>query len=94
MPCVGYMRNFLANFGVPLMIMLWTALSYGVPNNVPSGVPRRLFSPYPWDSDSLHPWTIAKVLSFFYLNLHCFFSKTQVFQKNNYVTSNLILHPT
>ncbi|CAO2815307.1 unnamed protein product [Amaranthus hypochondriacus] len=56
----GYIRNFVANFGVPLMIVVWTALSYGVPTKVPSGVPRRLFSPHPWDSDSLHPWTIAK----------------------------------
>ena len=44
------------------MIVVWTALSYGVPSKVPSGVPRRLFSPHPWDSDSLHPWTIAKVI--------------------------------
>ncbi|XP_021848193.2 boron transporter 4-like [Spinacia oleracea] len=56
----GYIRNFIANFGVPLMVLGWTALSYGVPGKVPDGVPRRLFSPHPWDTDSLHPWTIAK----------------------------------
>uniref|UniRef100_A0A803LEH2 Bicarbonate transporter-like transmembrane domain-containing protein n=1 Tax=Chenopodium quinoa TaxID=63459 RepID=A0A803LEH2_CHEQI len=56
----GCIRNFIANFGVPLIVLGWTALSYGVPSKVPSEVPRRLFSPHPWDTDSLHPWTIAK----------------------------------
>ncbi|KAL2932397.1 Boron transporter 4, partial [Bienertia sinuspersici] len=42
------------------VVLGWTALSYAIPSQVPSGVPRRLFSPHPWDSDSLHPWTITK----------------------------------
>lgn len=45
------------------MVLLWTALSYSVPGKVPSGVPRRLFSPLPWDSESLHHWTVMKVYS-------------------------------
>uniref|UniRef100_A0A803LN65 Bicarbonate transporter-like transmembrane domain-containing protein n=1 Tax=Chenopodium quinoa TaxID=63459 RepID=A0A803LN65_CHEQI len=56
----GCIRNFIANFEVPLIVLGWTSLSYGVPSKVPSEVPRRLFSPHPWDTDSLHPWTIAK----------------------------------
>ncbi|XP_074287772.1 boron transporter 4-like [Silene latifolia] len=59
----GRIRNFIAEFGVPLMVIVWTAISYAVPGKVPSGVPRRLFSPQPWDSDSLHPWTIAKKMA-------------------------------
>ncbi|CAI9094491.1 OLC1v1030240C1 [Oldenlandia corymbosa var. corymbosa] len=56
----GWLRSFIADYGVPLMILLWTALSYGVPKNVPSGVPRRLFSPLPWDPQSLHHWSVMK----------------------------------
>ncbi|KAL2932396.1 Boron transporter 4 [Bienertia sinuspersici] len=53
----GLIRNFIANFGVPMMVVAWAGLSYAIPSKVPSGVPRRLFSPHPWNSwDS---WTIA-----------------------------------
>lgn len=53
-------RNFIADFGVPLMVVSWSALSYAVPIGVPSGVPRRLFSPNPWHYEALHFWTITK----------------------------------
>ncbi|GAB4842045.1 Boron transporter 4 [Ancistrocladus abbreviatus] len=43
----------VAEYGVPLMVVIWTALSFTVPLKVPSGVPRRLFSPLLWDSKSL-----------------------------------------
>ncbi|KAI5669498.1 hypothetical protein M9H77_19351 [Catharanthus roseus] len=56
----GWVRSFLADYGVPLMVVLWTALSYSVPGKVPSGVPRRLFSPLPWEPASLHHWTVTK----------------------------------
>lgn len=56
----GWFRSFIADYGVPLMVVVWTALSFAVPSKVPSGVPRRLFSPLPWDSKSLHHWTVAK----------------------------------
>ncbi|WCJ40630.1 HCO3- transporter family [Euphorbia peplus] len=56
----GFLRSFIADYGVPLMVIVWTALSYSVPSKVPSGVPRRLFSPLPWDSASLHHWTVIK----------------------------------
>ncbi|XP_010691191.2 boron transporter 4 [Beta vulgaris subsp. vulgaris] len=46
----GFIRNFIANFGVPMLILVWAGLSYAVPSKVPSGVPRRLFSPHPWHS--------------------------------------------
>ncbi|KAJ6963372.1 boron transporter 4 isoform X2 [Populus alba x Populus x berolinensis] len=42
------------------MVVAWTGLSFSTPSKVPSGVPRRLFSPLPWDSASLHHWTVIK----------------------------------
>ncbi|XP_052175899.1 boron transporter 4-like isoform X2 [Diospyros lotus] len=56
----GWLRGFIADYGVPLMVVVWTALSFSVPNKVPSGVPRRLFSPLPWESASLYHWTVIK----------------------------------
>ncbi|KAL0429809.1 UNVERIFIED_CONTAM: Boron transporter 4 [Sesamum radiatum] len=56
----GWLRSFIADYGVPLMVLVWTALSYGVPGRVPSGVPRRLFSPLPWESVSVYHWTVIK----------------------------------
>uniref|UniRef100_A0A7C9D1M6 Bicarbonate transporter-like transmembrane domain-containing protein n=1 Tax=Opuntia streptacantha TaxID=393608 RepID=A0A7C9D1M6_OPUST len=56
----GPIRSFIADYGVPLLVVVWTLLSFSVPSGVPSGVPRRLLSPLPWDSASLNHWTVAK----------------------------------
>ncbi|KAK8559852.1 hypothetical protein V6N13_016585 [Hibiscus sabdariffa] len=56
----GWFRSYIADYGVPLMVVVWTAMSFSVPSKVPSGVPRRLFSPLPWESASLHHWTVLK----------------------------------
>ncbi|KAI9110369.1 hypothetical protein K1719_018811 [Acacia pycnantha] len=56
----GKLRSFLADYGVPLMVVVWTALSFTVPSKLPSGVPRRLFAPLAWESASLHHWTVIK----------------------------------
>ncbi|XP_021804456.1 boron transporter 4-like isoform X2 [Prunus avium] len=56
----GWLRSFIADYGVPLMVLLWTALSFSVPRNVPSDIPRRLYSPLAWESASLHHWTVMK----------------------------------
>ncbi|GAY60060.1 hypothetical protein CUMW_199190 [Citrus unshiu] len=53
-------RSFIADYGVPLMVLVWSALSFSVPSKVPSGVPRRLFSPLPWESASLDHWSVIK----------------------------------
>ncbi|KAH9612487.1 hypothetical protein KSS87_009936 [Heliosperma pusillum] len=53
-------RSFIADYGVPSIIVLWTLLSFSVPSGVPSGVPRRLYSPLPWQSPSLYHWTVIK----------------------------------
>ncbi|KAJ4707941.1 putative Boron transporter [Melia azedarach] len=54
----GWLRSLIADYGVPLMVLLWTALSYSVPGELPSDVPRRLYSPLLWDSASLHHWRV------------------------------------
>ncbi|KAK9029578.1 hypothetical protein V6N11_026691 [Hibiscus sabdariffa] len=56
----GSLRGFIADYGVPLMVMCWTALSYMIPSKVSPGVPRRLFCPLLWDDASLYHWTVAK----------------------------------
>ncbi|CAK9311208.1 unnamed protein product [Citrullus colocynthis] len=56
----GWLRSFIADYGVPLMVVVWTALSFSVPTKIPSGVPRRLVSPLPWESASLYHWTVIK----------------------------------
>lgn len=56
----GWFRTLIADYGVPLSVLVWTALSYAVPKDVASGVPRRLSSPVPWQSEPLHNWTVAK----------------------------------
>ncbi|RDX61435.1 putative boron transporter 7, partial [Mucuna pruriens] len=56
----GWLRGLIADYGVPLMVVLWTALSYAVPAKVPDGVPRRLFCPLPWEPASLYHWTVVK----------------------------------
>ncbi|CAI9261234.1 unnamed protein product [Lactuca saligna] len=56
----GRLRSFIADYGVPLMIIVWTAVSFSVPGKLPSGVPRRLFSPLLWESESTYHWTVIK----------------------------------
>ncbi|KDP37147.1 hypothetical protein JCGZ_06203 [Jatropha curcas] len=56
----GWLRSFIADYGVPLMVVVWTSLSFSTPSKVPSGVPRRLFSPLPWESASLRHWTVIE----------------------------------
>ncbi|XP_059280844.1 probable boron transporter 2 isoform X1 [Lycium ferocissimum] len=56
----GSLRGFIADYGVPLMVLIWTAVSYIPGNNVPSGIPRRLFSPNPWSPGAYGNWTVIK----------------------------------
>ncbi|XP_060205631.1 boron transporter 4-like [Lycium barbarum] len=56
----GWIRSFIADYGVPLMVLMWSVLSFIVPSEVPSGVPRTLYSPLPWESASLYHWTVIK----------------------------------
>ncbi|XP_021767774.1 probable boron transporter 6 [Chenopodium quinoa] len=56
----GWFRSFIADYGVPFMIVVWTALSYAVPSRLSSDIPRRLDIPSPWDSASQSHWTVFK----------------------------------
>lgn len=58
----GWLRSFIADYGVPFLVVVWTALSFTVvASKVPSGVPRRLVAPLAWESASFHHWTVIKV---------------------------------
>lgn len=58
----GWLRGFVADYGVPLMVIMWTAVSY-IPagtGSIPKGIPRRLFSPNPWSPGAYENWTVVK----------------------------------
>ncbi|KAK8481972.1 hypothetical protein V6N11_013892 [Hibiscus sabdariffa] len=52
--------SYGTEYGVPLMVLCWTALSYTVPSKVNSGIPRRVFCPLLWEPESLPHWTVIK----------------------------------
>ncbi|XP_058077015.1 probable boron transporter 2 isoform X1 [Magnolia sinica] len=56
----GWLRGFIADYGVPLMVLVWTAVSYIPHSTVPSGIPRRLSSPNPWSPGAYENWTVIK----------------------------------
>ncbi|XP_040990189.1 probable boron transporter 2 isoform X1 [Juglans microcarpa x Juglans regia] len=56
----GCLRGFIADYGVPLMVLVWTGVSYMPVNDVPRGIPRRLFSPNPWSPGAYSNWTVIK----------------------------------
>ncbi|XP_060205010.1 boron transporter 4-like [Lycium barbarum] len=58
--CTGWFRSFIADYGVPLMVLVWSAISFMLPGKVPSKVPRRLYSPLPWQATSVYHWTVLK----------------------------------
>lgn len=56
----GSIRGLIADYGVPLMVLVWTAVSYIPTSSVPHGIPRRLFSPNPWSPGAYANWTVVK----------------------------------
>lgn len=56
----GWMRALIADYGVPIMVLVWTAVSYAPTGHVPTGIPRRLFSPNPWSPGAAQNWTVIK----------------------------------
>lgn len=56
----GWLRALIADYGVPIMVLVWTAVSYASSGNVPAGIPRRLFSPNPWSPGAYQNWTVIK----------------------------------
>ncbi|KAK6937228.1 Bicarbonate transporter-like, transmembrane domain [Dillenia turbinata] len=56
----GWLRSLIADYGVPLMVLVWTAVSYIPSGSVPKGIPRRLDSPNPWSPGAYENWTVIK----------------------------------
>lgn len=56
----GSLRSLIADYGVPLMVLVWTAVSYIPAKSVPEGIPRRLMSPNPWSPGAYENWTVIK----------------------------------
>ncbi|XP_043723985.1 probable boron transporter 2 isoform X1 [Telopea speciosissima] len=56
----GWLRGLIADYGVPLMVLVWTAVSYIPAKDVPNGIPRRLVSPNPWSPGAYSNWTVIK----------------------------------
>ncbi|KAK9278990.1 hypothetical protein L1049_028572 [Liquidambar formosana] len=59
----GWLRGLTADYGVPFLVLVWTAVSYAPVNDVPKGIPRRLFSPNPWSPGAYSNWTVIKEMS-------------------------------
>ncbi|XP_074565162.1 boron transporter 1-like [Curcuma longa] len=59
----GWLRGFIADYGVPLMVLVWTGVSYIPASSVPKGIPRRLFSPNPWSPGAYENWTVIKQMA-------------------------------
>lgn len=62
-----WLRGFIADYGVPVMVVVWTCVSYIPWKSVPQGIPRRLVSPNPWSPGAYQNWTVIKVLKSFSL---------------------------
>ncbi|KAJ7973111.1 Boron transporter like [Quillaja saponaria] len=56
----GWLRCLIADYGVPLMVLVWTAASYIPAGSVPHGIPRRLLSPNPWSPGAYENWTVIQ----------------------------------
>lgn len=56
----GWIRSLIADYGVPLMVVIFTAVSYIPSGSVPKGIPQRLFSPNPWSPGAYGNWTVVK----------------------------------
>lgn len=72
----GWLRSLIADYGVPLMVLMWTAVSYIPATSVPEGIPRRLFSPNPWSPGAYENWTVIKASHLLALLAVLFSSRT------------------
>lgn len=58
----GWARSLLADYGVPLLVVIWSAVGYAVNSGTPNGIPRRTRIPNTWDEKT--NWTVARVNAF------------------------------
>lgn len=54
----GWARSLLADYGVPLLVVIWSAVGYAVNSGTPNGIPRRTRIPNTWDEKT--NWTVAR----------------------------------
>eukprot|EP00892_Ulva_mutabilis_P000726 jgi/Ulvmu1/10654/UM066_0035.1 len=52
----GGLRSFLADYGVPLLVVAWSGVSFLLQDATPSGIPRRLSMPNTWAADATRNW--------------------------------------
>ncbi|GJY24056.1 reverse transcriptase domain-containing protein [Tanacetum coccineum] len=57
---IEWLKSFIADYEAPMIAIVWTALSYSKPCQLPNQVPRRFFCPLPWGVGSLFSWTVIK----------------------------------
>eukprot|EP00210_Caulerpa_lentillifera_P008822 g8418.t1 len=80
----GWLRAIFADYGVPLMVLLWTGVSYAL-KDTPTDIPRRLGIPHSWDYDlslksvkdmlEVDNWLkIAAMLPGLIITILCFFN--------------------
>lgn len=77
----GWIRSLVADYGVPLMVLVWTAVSYAPSATVPKGIPRRLFSPNPWSPGAYQNWTVVKVIKLYLEIFFTFFTLANLIYK-------------
>ncbi|KAJ0578256.1 putative bicarbonate transporter [Helianthus annuus] len=56
----GWLRGFIVDYGVPVMVVVLTGVSDIPTNSVPEGMPRRPFSPNPWSPGAYTNWTVVQ----------------------------------
>lgn len=55
----GWARSLLADYGVPLLVVIWSAVGYCIYRGTPEGVPRQAIIYNTWDVKN--NWTVARV---------------------------------
>ena len=55
----GWARSLLADYGVPLLVVIWSAVGYCIYKGTPDGVPRQAIIYNTWDVKN--NWTVARV---------------------------------
>lgn len=56
----AWMRSFIADYGVPVMVIAWTGVSYSAAGHIPSAIPKRLQSPLAWSHEARQTWTVIQ----------------------------------
>ncbi|PHT31269.1 hypothetical protein CQW23_27606 [Capsicum baccatum] len=56
----GWLHSLIADYRVPIMVVVWTAVSHIPSESVPKGIPRRLLCPNPWSPGAYQNWTVIK----------------------------------